>query len=520
MSFLDDVRRALLLPEIAKASLVSTSGFRKSLLSALSELEGSSLPLERVEWLFDVWSDKLVLFVREMFWQLASGLAYGEQPSVVVTLVDIALRRRLGLSATTGSRTRDRELDRVSTEVLFLLDRPSRPTLVFPERYAFEVRALRHDGEGVVVTPIGKLLLDLPERDAVRWLLAVEVLQSTGVADPFRVSRVSALRISQANRLRVFWYGAPNSAAHSGTLDRLSALGILAVEDERDEAVSTYEVTDEGRALLAEVSAGDTPMTVLAAALSEDETAVMLARIRGASRLMQAESAAAATSRHARMVAHEIRNALVPVREAADDLFESLRRAGQEALVLRHGEPMITGVDRIFRFVTEMVKVAERPPRSVEVFDVGAAIEDALAAHFAELGHEVLFERPKVPISVQGRRDRFVLSMIDLLRNAYKSCEDRAPKVWVSAALDSSSTNVLVTIDDDGPGVPAHYREAIFEPGFSLRPGGTGLGLSFVREIVCKELLGEVRCEASPLGGARFVLRLPASPLSFRRSAA
>jgi signal transduction histidine kinase len=68
---------------------------------------------------------------------------------------------------------------------------------------------------------------------------------------------------------------------------------------------------------------------------------------------------------------------------------------------------------------------------------------------------------------------------------------------------------VLVTIEDNGPGVPENMRRAIFDEGISLRPGGAGLGLALVREVIEKEMKGLVACDASPLGGARFVIRMP-----------
>lgn len=520
MSFLDDVRAALERPEIAKGSLGGIGSFRKTLLLALEELEARGLPEERIERLHDVWSDKLAPFVREMQRQLEGGLAFGAPPEVSASLVDVALRRRLGLPGTAGSRTRDRELDRLSTDVLFSIDRPERVPLLFPERYAFEIRALRREGDAALVTPIGRLVLDLPERDAVRWLLAVEIAQSRGPTDPFRLSRAAAARVAKATRLRVFWYGSETWPAHPRTLDRLAALGVLAFEDEPEEALTSYDLTPDGGALLEEVASGETPMTVLAGALAEDETAAVLGRIRGASSLLLREGAARAMTRHARMVAHEIRNALVPVREAVDDLFEDLRREGRAPLVTRHGETITGGVDRIFRFMTEMVQVAERAGPPPESFDVGAAIEDAVASLFAELGHEAHFEVLRDLPPIHGRRDRFVLSVVNLLRNASRAPGDRAPEIRVSAELDSSGSFIVVTVDDDGPGVPVEHRDAIFEPGFSLRPGGTGQGLALVREVVCAELSGEARCEASPLGGARFVLRLPIDPAARGRSAA
>ena len=65
-----------------------------------------------------------------------------------------------------------------------------------------------------------------------------------------------------------------------------------------------------------------------------------------------------------------------------------------------------------------------------------------------------------------------------------------------------------VTVDDDGPGIPAADREGAFRPFRSGAPGGTGLGLAIARDIV-RAHGGDLMLEESPLGGLRARLRLP-----------
>jgi signal transduction histidine kinase len=86
-------------------------------------------------------------------------------------------------------------------------------------------------------------------------------------------------------------------------------------------------------------------------------------------------------------------------------------------------------------------------------------------------------------------------------------------ELWLDQVPLTGVLHARITVDDRGPGVPAHLRERIFEPfyrlaGASEKEGGVGLGLALVRTIARKHG-GDVRCEDRPCGGARFVVDLP-----------
>jgi signal transduction histidine kinase len=209
------------------------------------------------------------------------------------------------------------------------------------------------------------------------------------------------------------------------------------------------------------------------------------------------------------MVAHEIRNALVPVQGTLEVLYRDVERQGGEPIVEKHRGLIDGGIDRIFRFVKEMVNIAERGAEPAELFDVLPAIEDAVAAIRSETGRTVAFSpEGKLP-PVRGIRARFTMVLVNLLRNAAQIKQAQPVEIRVLVAAVNGGSGVIVTVDDSGPGVPLEHRTSIFERGFSLREGGTGQGLALVREVVEAEMLGRVVCEESPLGGARFVLTIP-----------
>jgi signal transduction histidine kinase len=224
---------------------------------------------------------------------------------------------------------------------------------------------------------------------------------------------------------------------------------------------------------------------------------------------MQNEGAAAVATRHARMVAHEIRNSLVPVQGALSGLYEEIERRGQADALGKRRDRIDAGIDRIFRFVRDVAQVADLSAKPAELFDLAAAVESAIASIAPELGRTIPFVQEAALAPVKGHRDRFVLALLNLLHNAAQSrAEPPLIEIQITAGLKNGA-EVFVRIDDDGPGVPADDRSRIFEADFSRRSGGSGQGLAFVREVVESEMAGRVLCEESPLGGARFVVRLP-----------
>ena len=118
--------------------------------------------------------------------------------------------------------------------------------------------------------------------------------------------------------------------------------------------------------------------------------------------------------------------------------------------------------------------------------------------------------------SGRGRRQRATAAR--LLRRAVRNLLENARRHGAGAvevAL-ASRGELLLAVDDRGPGVPAPQRERIFEPfyrlpGASEREGGVGLGLALVQSIARRHG-GAVRCEARDGGGVRFVIALPRQP--------
>ncbi|MEQ1728209.1 MAG: ATP-binding protein [Vicinamibacterales bacterium] len=111
---------------------------------------------------------------------------------------------------------------------------------------------------------------------------------------------------------------------------------------------------------------------------------------------------------------------------------------------------------------------------------------------------------------IQG--DEVLLRQVfsNLLRNAIEACSGASvtPHVTMESAVDVKRGTCTVTIDDNGPGVPEQTRDRVFQPFFTSKKHGTGLGLALVQKIVVSHN-GRVSVGTSPAGGARLQVVLP-----------
>jgi signal transduction histidine kinase len=163
---------------------------------------------------------------------------------------------------------------------------------------------------------------------------------------------------------------------------------------------------------------------------------------------------------------------------------------------------------------------------------LGALVDDLLLLSRFEEGTEkdfvevdlddIVFTeiRRSRPVVIEGRRvdavrvdgDPHLLSRLvgNLLSNAQRHAVSE-----IRMSLERCADEVILTVEDDGPGVPEGERERIFErfarteEGRSRDSGGAGLGLAIVREVAAAHG-GTARVESSSLGGARFVVTFPA----------
>ncbi|HEX6765628.1 MAG TPA: ATP-binding protein [Polyangiaceae bacterium] len=228
----------------------------------------------------------------------------------------------------------------------------------------------------------------------------------------------------------------------------------------------------------------------------------------------------------ARRLAHEIKNPLTPIQLAVQDIHR--RYEGGEAeyrkLLDTTLEVVEDEVGTLRRLVGEFSDFARLPHADLERADLAAflreladrpllADEERRTDPEAGLGEtiEVKFEIPEGSAFVEMDRQMLRRVLINLVRNAMQAIGRSGGTGRVVVTLGTDSGDLVLDVEDSGPGIPDDLREAVFDPYVTTRTDGTGLGLAIVKKIVV-EHGGTISASRSALGGAKLRIRLPPVP--------
>ena len=204
---------------------------------------------------------------------------------------------------------------------------------------------------------------------------------------------------------------------------------------------------------------------------------------------------------------HELRTPLTSVLANLELLEEELTGEQRDT-----ASSALRSSRRMRRLVADLLLLAradagrEAPHQPVDLSEV---VTDAAAELEPVAGdHEISIAAP-AGMHVAGARDELHRLVLNLMENALRHTD---PGTAVEATVERRNGEVILAVEDDGPGIPGELREKVFERfyrGTGDRSGSSGLGLSIVR-AVAESHQGSVRLE-EPLDGrgARFVVRIP-----------
>lgn len=214
----------------------------------------------------------------------------------------------------------------------------------------------------------------------------------------------------------------------------------------------------------------------------------------------------------ARRVAHEIKNPLTAMRIAVDQLGTGQATNGGTARSAIAVEVLRAETDRLERLAQEFSdfgRLPEGPKSEVDVVELleelgRTAVPSDVQVHVAANGTGGGTGRGRR--AIQGHYEPLRRAFSNLLRNAAEAMGGHGS---IDVTITGEGRGMVVSVADHGPGIPAELRGRVFEPYFTTKPAGTGLGLALVRQTV-EAHEGTIAISETPGGGVTFTLVFPA----------
>ena len=221
-------------------------------------------------------------------------------------------------------------------------------------------------------------------------------------------------------------------------------------------------------------------------------------------RLIQAEKDAAWRDM-ARVLAHEIKNPLTPMRLSLErlEMKHALKSDNFDEIFKNVTKVIHEEIDKLQSFASEFSNFAKLPEAVLKHYDLNTQITDICTPYQNEQNIKLKLQKGLPLIYADKVQMKQVLD--NLIQNSINAAQDNLT-IKINTSFNKSNMNII--IEDNGIGIPSDYQKEIFKPYFTKSKGGTGLGLAIVQRII-ENHNGSIIVESKEGKGTTFVLSFP-----------
>ena len=214
-------------------------------------------------------------------------------------------------------------------------------------------------------------------------------------------------------------------------------------------------------------------------------------------------------------ISHEIKNPLSAIDLHTQLLYHKINNKKLEvpSEIITYLDIVKQESDRLLKILDNFLNITRKSQPTLEFTEVSHVIDTITNLLAPELSLSNILLSFQIDTIPKIFTSPHILQQIilDLIRNSIESLENVSYKqIEISIKESNTKTHIIIAIDDSGIGVSSELKYKIFDPYFTTKKNGTGLGLTLVKKML-EELGGEICIGHSMLGGAKFELYLPIS---------
>jgi len=208
----------------------------------------------------------------------------------------------------------------------------------------------------------------------------------------------------------------------------------------------------------------------------------------------------------ARQVAHEIKNPLTPMRLTVQSFQKtsSLESKEEKNKLNDFCDTLIEQIDTMSSVATSFSDFATLPKTQLEKYDIVDTTKKVVEI-FEQ--NNINFKSSKESIVIKHDKEQWIRVMTNLIKNSIQAIpSDRDPNINIE--ISDSTNSIKIIVSDNGLGVLEENKEKIFEPKFTTKTDGMGLGLGIVKNIINSHR-GKISYKSKPKKGTKFTISLP-----------
>lgn len=208
----------------------------------------------------------------------------------------------------------------------------------------------------------------------------------------------------------------------------------------------------------------------------------------------------------AKQVAHEVKNPLTPMKLTIQN-FERKFDANDPQIkekVKHMCDTMVEQIDLIATVASAFSQFAQLPEKYNETFNLNNEISHIIGVFSDD---EIFVHSNKEIIMIN--MDKIYLNRIitNLITNAKQAALENRPSI-INVDIEQYNKRVVISVEDNGTGIPEEIHHRIFEPNFTSKSGGMGLGLTMIRKMI-EDYKGEITVKSTLGKGTKFTILLP-----------